>query len=739
MKFSTALALGATAATVRAYAIPQQEVLENPHIHHEQEKYLIELAPYQTRWVSEEEKWALKLDGVNFIDITEDRNYGLYPTLDAGLYLNYPQKMAHVDTVKDLIGGLNKDNMKKDLEKFTSFHTRYYKSSDGYDSAMWLHDQVLKVIHDSGADGWGASVQKFEHSWEQFSVIARIPGLSNKTVVLGAHQDSINLFLPSLLAAPGADDDGSGTVTILEALRGLLKDQTIAKAQAPNTIEFHWYSAEEGGMLGSQAVFSKYKRDQADVKAMLQQDMTGYSQGTTESGQKEAIGVMTDYVDSSLTTFLKNTISTYCRIPFTETRCGYACSDHTSASKYGYPSAMATESKMEDSNKHIHTTDDRIKATLIPPPLPQYHPCITMDYSGPYAKELLIASLAVQRAALLTKKLIAAVDKGSFDKKDDTPVTISDFGAQSLLIAAIHHVFPDDDIVGEEDSKTLRAEPTLLERTWDLVSSTRLDDDKSEELLSRPQTKEEMLELIDLGALGNCKPKGRTWVLDPVDGTATFMRGQQYAVCLSLVEDGKQRVGVTGCPNLDLSYGEIHEEQADRAGRGVMVYAVLGQGSFTRPMGTGALLGPATRIEHKKQITEPSEIQFIDCKSANSSNYETHSLLAGRIGAPWPPRSDLWSAQLRYIAIAVGGCNVLIKIPRKASYRSNCWDHVGGMLIVEELGVKVSDLKGDPVDLTLGRRLDGCEGMVIAPESIHGRLVEAVKLQKEDEADSLRG
>lgn len=64
MKLSSALALGATVTTgAWAYAIPQpeQNVIENPSIHHEQEKYLIELAPYQTRWVTEEEKWALKL------------------------------------------------------------------------------------------------------------------------------------------------------------------------------------------------------------------------------------------------------------------------------------------------------------------------------------------------------------------------------------------------------------------------------------------------------------------------------------------------------------------------------------------------------------------------------------------------------------------------------------------------------------------------------------------------------
>ncbi|KAL4877308.1 hypothetical protein BJY04DRAFT_210064 [Aspergillus karnatakaensis] len=716
MKLSTALALGATAATgVWAYAIPQQDVLENPNVHQEQEYYLIELAPYQTRWVTEEEKWALKLDGVNFIDITEDRSYGLYdPTLEASNSVQYPQNLSHVDTVKGLIGSLSKQNMQKDLEKFTSFHTRYYKSEDGIESATWLYDQVNKVIHDSGADGWGATVQKFEHSWGQFSIIARIPGLTNKTVVLGAHQDSINLFLPSLLGAPGADDDGSGTVTILEALRGLLKDKVIASAQAPNTIEFHWYSAEEGGMLGSQAIFSKYKSDQADVKAMLQQDMTGYIQGTIDAGKKEEIGVMTDYVDNGLTTFLKSTITTYCSIPFADTKCGYACSDHTSASKYGYPSAMATESEMGNSNKHIHTTGDRIEY-------------LSFDHMLEHAKlSLNIASLAVQRAALLTKKLISAIDKGQLEKADETPVTIADFASQALIIASIHHAFPEDDIVGEEDSKTLRERPELLERTWDLVTSSRLEDEESESLLYRPSSKEEMLNLIDLGAQGSCKPQGRSWVLDPVDGTATFMRGQQYAVCLGLVEDGKQKLGVTGCPNLNLESGLIHEDIVDRTGYGYQVFAVVGQGAWMRKMGTGSLQ-PATRLEAKAQITEGKDLRFVDCKSANSSDYDLNARLAEGLKAPWPPRTDLWSAQLRYIAIAVGGCNVLIKIPRKASYRSKVWDHVGGMLIAEEVGCTVSDLQGNPVDCSLGRSLEGCQGMIIAPSSIHSLLVGAVK------------
>jgi bacterial leucyl aminopeptidase len=251
--------------------------------------------------------------------------------------------------------------MRKHLETFTAFHTRYYKSDYGIQSATWLYVQVNDTIAASGADKYGATVSKFDHPWGQFSIIARVPGKSNKTVVIGAHQDSINLFLPAFLAAPGADDDGSGTVTILEALRVILQSQDIIKGKSENTIEFHWYSAEEGGLLGSQAIFKSYSETGKDVKAMIQQDMTGYITKTIEAGEPESVGVITDYVDAALTAFIKEVIDEYCDIPWLETKCGYACSDHASASKYGYPSAFVIESDFKYSDKKIHTTEDKIE------------------------------------------------------------------------------------------------------------------------------------------------------------------------------------------------------------------------------------------------------------------------------------------------------------------------------------------------------------------------------------------
>ncbi len=75
-------------------------------------------------------------------------------------------------------------------------------------------------------------------------------------------------FLP----APGADDDGSGTTSILEAFRVLTEKEWTPTEGA---VEFHWYSAEEGGLLGSQAVARDYESREVDVKGMIQMDMTG--------------------------------------------------------------------------------------------------------------------------------------------------------------------------------------------------------------------------------------------------------------------------------------------------------------------------------------------------------------------------------------------------------------------------------------------------------------------------------
>src|SRR4051812_43155801 len=80
------------------------------------------------------------------------------------------------------------------IREFSSYHTRYYTSATGKESQQWLLSQVQ-----SAAQGSAGTIEviEYKHSWQQSSIIARIVGsdpiLKSEVVVLGAHQDSVNL------------------------------------------------------------------------------------------------------------------------------------------------------------------------------------------------------------------------------------------------------------------------------------------------------------------------------------------------------------------------------------------------------------------------------------------------------------------------------------------------------------------------------------------------------------------
>jgi len=77
-------------------------------------------------------------------------------------------------------------------------------------------------------------------------------------------------------------------------------------------------------------------------------------------GTQEEVGIITDFVDAGLTKFNTELVDAYLDIPWVATKCGYACSDHASWMKAGYPSSFTIESSFGNSNKHIHSSNDRI-------------------------------------------------------------------------------------------------------------------------------------------------------------------------------------------------------------------------------------------------------------------------------------------------------------------------------------------------------------------------------------------
>ncbi|CDZ98846.1 Transferrin receptor and related proteins containing the protease-associated (PA) domain [Phaffia rhodozyma] len=307
-------------------------------------------------WMTEREKIIAKSKGRRFMDITETPSLGS-PSLISGASapktFKYPTPNSTL--VSPILKHLSVDEPKKNLVDFTSFYTRYYRSDTGKQSSEWLLAKVEQYIADAPKEvREHVSVQAFPHTWAQTSVIATFTPKNKENrkapvTVVGAHCDSTNM-LP-FLRSPGADDDGSGTATTLEAFRAL-----VASGYIPETpLQFMWFSAEEGGLLGSQAISQKLAADGVAVKAMIQMDMTAW----VKQGTEEVVGIITDFVDPDLTAFNKAIVDRYLNIPWKETKCGYACSDHASFSKAGFQSSFTIESTFENSNKNIHSANDK--------------------------------------------------------------------------------------------------------------------------------------------------------------------------------------------------------------------------------------------------------------------------------------------------------------------------------------------------------------------------------------------
>jgi len=109
------------------------------------------------------------------------------------------------------------------------------------------------------------------------------PNLKDEVVIIGAHMDHIG-YGPSMSRAPnrrevhnGADDNGSGTVALIEIAEAF----SCVKDKVKRTVVFQAYSAEEMGLIGSRHYCDnpKFPRDKPDIKKtvmMCNLDMVGY-------------------------------------------------------------------------------------------------------------------------------------------------------------------------------------------------------------------------------------------------------------------------------------------------------------------------------------------------------------------------------------------------------------------------------------------------------------------------------
>ncbi|MCO5601021.1 hypothetical protein L7F22_055137 [Adiantum nelumboides] len=322
---------------------------------------------------------------------------------------------------------------------------------------------------------------------------------------------------------------------------------------------------------------------------------------------------------------------------------------------------------------------------------------------------------------------------------------MTDWGVQAVISWVLSQAFGEGELcmIAEEDASALKGMDGIhmLQRVVNAVNEC-LSSCSVVGLNSpgHPLGSVDVLKAINKGA---CQggPKGKYWILDPVDGTLGFVRGDQYAIALSLIEDGQVVLGVLGCPNYPmrkewLCYHhryyrimcKLSPPRSNMWHKGCIFTAQKGGGSWMQPLIwnlTDPNIMKMARPVSVSAINDPTEASFCEpVEKANSSHSFTAGL-ASSIGLRKHPLRVYSMA--KYGAIARGDAEIFMKFAR-SGYKEKIWDHAAGVLIVQEAGGVVTDAGANPLDFSQGRYLEGLDRGIIAcsGKTLHEKLIEAL-------------
>lgn len=232
-----------------------------------------------------------------------------------------------------------------------------------------------------------------------------------------------------------------------------------------------------------------------------------------------------------------------------------------------------------------------------------------------FAEDLALALRLADAADLISLQRFRALDLHVETKPDRSPVTDADRAVEAALKGILVSERPEDALIGEE--------------------------------------------------YGTSGSASRTWIIDPIDGTANYMRGVPiWATLIALVVDGKPRVGVVSAPALGRRW-----------------WAEPEAGSFTRDL-DGAV----------RSITV-SAISDLEHASLSYNNLQLWDA-SGRIPQLLTLSRKIWRTRAygdfySYMLLAEGSVDAV------AEHDLKIYDIAALVPIVEQAGGRFSDLDGE--------------------------------------------
>ncbi|MCL2510812.1 MAG: M20/M25/M40 family metallo-hydrolase [Bacteroidales bacterium] len=277
-----------------------------------------------------------KNDGIVFI--SQDRAYlpqtkFVFPVVDdIDPMIQYLTEM--VDT----------ENFMSYVQHLEDYKTRVYYTPQAFQAQDWLKGEFETM-------GLSVEIQPLTYpSSSSGNVIAIQKGkvYEDEYIVCGAHYDSYTYNIDN---APGADDNATGTATVLEMARILSQYET------ERSIVYCAFAAEEVGLYGSKAYAARCKQQGMNILGYFNIDMTGY----LKPGSPIHISLIYPSTANELAEYNNNITDIYFPdIPIISySGLAGGDSDHTSFNNAGFQGIWTFED-WADHSPYIHTTSDKI-------------------------------------------------------------------------------------------------------------------------------------------------------------------------------------------------------------------------------------------------------------------------------------------------------------------------------------------------------------------------------------------
>ncbi|CAN1222039.1 Putative PAP-specific phosphatase, mitochondrial, partial [Linum grandiflorum] len=323
-----------------------------------------------------------------------------------------------------------------------------------------------------------------------------------------------------------------------------------------------------------------------------------------------------------------------------------------------------------------------------------------------YYRELEAAVAIVERACRIcvdVQSSLLSIDGGIVEKKDNSPVTVADFGVQGLISYELGKLFPSIPLVAEEDSGFVRAN-NLVDSVVSVVNEKTSSD--------KPLSDDVVLEAIDRGGSAGSsfgKEPATYWVLDPIDGTKGFLKGcgALYVVGLALVVEGEIVAGIMGCPNWQNSESssELGAVMIAHTGCGTWIKTLQDANSWSKCSVDGFSLVSKSRFcipESQSWKSLPLSGSFDTTYDADGiGNHEVHLM------------TTCCGSLCKYLMVASGRASVYIQAQREPI-------------------LKVSDWAGSELDLAVDeaerRIIYPPGGILVTNGSIHKEILDIISL-----------